>query len=207
MERFMKKVLFMDYGQVMVRYNPYELTAHFVSDEDDRLLVSEILFDRLYWDRLDAGTLEDEEFISEVKKRLPMRLWNAAESIYESWAVSLPEISGMRELVLNIKKDFGVSACLISNISKNFARREGEIDLLKIFENKVYSAVSGFVKPSYEIFDYACRVCGVLPSEAVFVDDSEKNIKGGENFGIDSVLFDGDSAKLYKELRKIFSKN
>ena len=60
----------------------------------------------------------------------------------------------------------------------------------------IYSAVCGYTKPNADMFAYACHTCEILPEETVFIDDSEKNIRGAEAFGIKGYLFDGDAAKL-----------
>ena len=68
-----KNVVF-DFGQVMVHFEPNYMVGKYVTDEQDAKLLETVLFDRLYWDRLDAGTISDAEVIEECKKRLPERL-------------------------------------------------------------------------------------------------------------------------------------
>ena len=55
-----KNVVF-DFGQVLVHFDPSYMVGRYVSDEEDAALIAEVLFDRLYWDRLDAGTISDAE--------------------------------------------------------------------------------------------------------------------------------------------------
>ena len=115
----------------------------------------------------------------------------------------LPEIPGMKDLVLYFKDKHSLSAALLSNIGKVIYEREDELPLLKIFEKKVYSAVCGFTKPEAGIFDYLCKTCEITPDEAIFVDDSQKNVDGAREFGIDAVLFTGDTELLKEEIEKI----
>ena len=51
--------------------------------------IEEVVFDRLYWDRLDLGTITDEETVSLCRKRLPERLWDDAEKIHMNWIYNL----------------------------------------------------------------------------------------------------------------------
>ena len=190
-----KNVVF-DFGQVMVHFEPSYMVSKYVSDPSDSFLLESVIFDRLYWDRLDAGTITDDEVVFACKERLPERLHGFVDRIYYNWIYNIPEIEGMRELVSDIKKDFGVRTFLLSNICTYFANHRNEIPVLDEFEECIFSAVCGKVKPNTDIFAYLCNTCHILPEETVFIDDSAKNINGAESFGIKGYLFDGDVKKL-----------
>ena len=111
----------------------------------------------------------------------------------------------MSELIRWVRDDYGKRVFLLSNISKYFADHEGEIPVLKHFERKIFSARCGKVKPNREIFEHLCKECDILPNETLFVDDSEKNIKGAQNYGIKGYLFDGDVARLQAYLEENLS--
>ncbi len=192
-----------DFGQVMVHFDPAYMVGVSVTDKEDATLLEEVVFDRLYWDRMDAGTITDEETVDAVCARLPERLHEVAKEIYFDWIHRIPEIDGMRELVRDIKRDFGVRTFLLSNISTYFAAHEDEVHCLAEFEKRVYSAVCGYVKPSADMYDYLCRTCDILPEESMFVDDNEKNIQGANAFGIHGYLFDGDVKRLRDYLYEI----
>ena len=185
-----------DFGKVMVDFEPKYMVEQYVSDETDSALLQEVLFDRLYWDRLDAGTIEDEELLAACRERLPEHLHQVASQIYYNWIYHLPEIKGMRELVREIKERFGVRVFLLSNISTYFAAHKDEIPSLSEFEKCIFSSVCGKIKPNADIFAYLCEECGIQPAETIFVDDNANNIRGSIAFGIEGYLFDGDSQKL-----------
>ena len=199
-----KNVVF-DFGQVLVHFEPSYMVGKYVQETEDKPLLEDVLFDRLYWDRLDEGTITDEEVLAACQKRIPQRLWAVAEKIYYNWIYNIPEIDGMSELIRWVRDDYGKRVFLLSNISKYFADHEGEIPVLKHFERKIFSARCGKVKPNREIFEHLCKECDILPNETLFVDDSEKNIKGAQNFGIKGYLFDGDVARLQAYLEENLS--
>lgn len=196
-----KNVVF-DFGQVLVHFEPRYMVSVYVENEEDIDLLERVVFDRLYWDRLDEGTITDEETVRLCKERLPQRLHNVAEKIYYNWIYNIPEFAGMREIVLWLK-DKGVKLCLLSNISKYFAEHASEIPILSLIENKVMSGPIGIVKPSYEIFDHLCKSFDLDPKETLFVDDNEANIKGATSYGINTYRFDFDVEKLKKYLESI----
>ena len=189
----------------MVRFEPTYMVEKYAAKEEDVKILEEVVFDRLYWDRLDAGTITDDEVLEACKSRLPKRLWDTAEKIYYNWIYNIPEIKGMAELVGRIKNKYGKRVFLLSNISTYFASHAKEIAVLGLFEKCIFSAVCGMVKPSKEIFEYLCEECAILPKETLFVDDSQKNIDGAQACGIKGYCFDGSVERLEKYIDELFS--
>lgn len=192
----MIKNFIFDFGKVIVHFDTKYMVKRYVEDEADAALLGEVIFDRLYWDKLDAGTISDEEVISESKKRLPERLHGEVERIYFNWIYNIPEIEGMPALVRRIKSEYGAPVYLLSNISTYFAERKDEVPSIALFDRCFFSAVCGMTKPSAEIFGYVCSECGIKPEETLFIDDSEKNVEGARRAGLNAYLFDGDVKKL-----------
>lgn len=60
-----------------------------------------------------------------------------------------------------------------------------------IFDVIVISAEEGLVKPDPEIFQRALLRLGVVPREAVFVDDRWKNVEGARRMGMHAIQFTG----------------
>jgi len=196
-----KNVVF-DFGQVLVRFEPEYMTGQYIKDENDIKLVSQVLFDRLYWDRLDKGTISDEEVVALSNKRLPERLHEKTAEVYYNWIYNIPQISGMEEIAKELKEK-GVRIFLLSNISTYFAAHAKEIPVLSHFEKCIFSAVCGHTKPNADMFAHLCKECRINPSETLFIDDSEKNISGATDFGIQGYLFDGDAGKLRGYLKSV----
>lgn len=194
-----KNVVF-DFGNVLIGYDPYYMTSRYVENAEDARLISDVLFDRIYWDRLDSGTVTDSEVVRLASARLPQRLHAACEKVYYNWVHNLPAISGMWQLVSDIKRKYGVRLFLCSNISKYFVGFASEFSVLSEFEKCMYSAEVGHVKPDKDMFEYLLSTCNILASETLFIDDSPKNIRGAEQCGIAGYLFDGDAARLAEYL-------
>ncbi len=60
-----------DFGNVLAEFYPDKLTAPHISDEETNKIVREVVFDRLYWDKLDMGTITDEEVKDEIRAVFP----------------------------------------------------------------------------------------------------------------------------------------
>lgn len=161
------------------------------------------MFDRLYWDRLDAGTIEDDEVKAGFLSRLPKELHGAALDAYNNWIINLHPTPGMCELVRELKAKGG-RIFLLSNTSvdlyNNYHRSPWMKELFEIFDGLIVSGVIKKTKPNKEIYEYALDTYKLDASETIFIDDNEKNIEGCRAVGIEGYLFDGDAQKLKKYL-------
>ena len=196
-----KNVIF-DFGQVLVHFEPSYMVGVYCTDKDDQALLEEVIFDRLYWDELDKGTISNEQTLKGIKSRIPERLWELADKIYYNWIYNIPEIDGMSELIDYIKSK-GIKTYLLSNISKYFAEHINEVPILNKLDGLVMSGPIGIVKPSQEIFSHLCQKFDILPSESIFIDDRNDNIEGARKFGIQGYVFDGNAEKLREYLNEI----
>ena len=189
-----KNIVF-DFGNVLVSFDPIYMTRQYVSDEADVALVSEVLFDRLYWDKLDAGAISDEEVVRYSCERLPQRLHGAVADIYYNWIYNIPEIEGMRELVREVKES-GKGLYLLSNINIQFSENRAKVDKLKLFDGIGLSSEIKHVKPEPIIYNTLLERNNLNPRDCIFIDDRQINVDGGEAVGIKGYLFDGETEKL-----------
>lgn len=188
-----------DFGNVLSQFYPDKLTAPFVSDEKELKIISDVVFDRLYWDRLDDGSITDDKVKLCIKSRLPKELGEVGCKVYDNWINTMIPVPNMKELVLDIKNS-GKNLYLLSNISIGFANGYKNVkwlkELLEYFDGLIFSAEVNLVKPNREIFEYLLKKFSLKPEECLFIDDSEKNIMGAKSAGISGYLFNGDAQKL-----------
>ena len=192
-----------DFGNVLAEFYPDKLTAPYAKDDESRKIISDVMFDRLYWDRLDNGTISNDEVKRKVKERLSPELYEMACKAMDNWVMNLTPVEGMQQLVKDIKKT-EKKLYLLSNISIEFAEGykdvEGIKELFDMFDGLVFSGPIGLVKPKKEIFNYLTEKYQLKNDECLFIDDSIKNINGAKECGIVGYLFDGDAEKLRKYL-------
>lgn len=197
----MAKNYIFDFGNVLANFYPDKLTAPFVKDDKERKIISDVVFDRLYWDKLDDGSISDDEVKANFGNRLPKDMTEIACKVYDNWINSMTPISGMQELIYDIKKA-GKKLYLLSNISIGFAESYKDVkwinDLFACFDGLVFSGPIGLIKPNKEIFEYLLNTFSLTADECLFIDDSEKNIMGAKAVGIKGYLFDGNADGLRK---------
>jgi len=187
-----------DFGNVLGEFYPERFTARFVEDEEVRDTVSDVVFDRLYWDRLDDGSITDEEVKEGIRSRLG-ELGELGCRVYDSWVTNLTPVPGMEKLVEDLSKT-EAKIYLLSNISTGFAESYHQNpwieELFSLFDGLVFSGVVEMVKPNKEIFEYILRTFDLKGEECLFIDDNSGNIRGAASVGIKGYLFDGDAEKL-----------
>lgn len=89
---------------------------------------------------------------------------------------------------------------LISNISRGAMDSYFSKDELgELFDDVVLSSDVGMIKPHPEIFELAAERLGFDPSECVFIDDIEDNVKGAISIGMIGIVYT-DVNKLIADL-------
>ena len=192
-----------DFGNVLGEFYSEKLTAPYVKNEDAKKRIADVVFDRIYWDRLDEGTITDDEVKAGIRSRLPEEEYDVACKVYDNWVNTLTPVANMQNLVCDIKKS-GKKLYLLSNISIGFANSYSKVkwikELFDNFDGVVLSGPIGIVKPNKDIFEYLLEKFNLKADECIFIDDNQNNIDGAELVGIKGYLFDGDALKLRKFL-------
>ena len=96
----------------------------------------------------------------------------------------------MVDLIRDLKKHYKVG--LLSNFPKDWLPKIlASHDLSYLFDSLTISAELGsdIAKPDSAIYLDALGKLGVLPQEAVFVDDREVNVSGAEAVGMQGIFF------------------
>jgi len=92
---------------------------------------------------------------------------------------------------LDALKSRGLLVGLISNIERNMSGALDELGLSPRLDVVVTSQDAGANKPQPEIFQFALRKAGVLPTEAIYIGDQYKvDIVGARGAGMRGILLD-----------------
>jgi len=68
------------------------------------------------------------------------------------------------------------------------ARIRGDGEWSRRFDCLTLSSAIKMAKPELEIFKYCLKCLGVAPSEALFIDDREPNVRAAEEVGIRGIV-------------------
>jgi putative hydrolase of the HAD superfamily len=96
---------------------------------------------------------------------------------------------------------------ILSNAMSNL--RELMTDSWKIidlFDEIVNSSEEGFMKPDPRIYNLALDKLGVLPNEAIFIDDMPENITAANELGINGIRFESNPQTI-NEINELLKEN
>lgn len=183
-----RNVIF-DYGNVIGRFDGRYMMRRFCQSTEDCDLLCSVIYEK--WPELDRGTIDYGEYAEDRIRRLPSRLQKEARDFFLRW----PEHIVPNEdviLLINGLLDQGVPVYLLSNAPTYFAKWAKRSSLLKRFSGVVFSAPIKMAKPDPAIYRYLFQTYSLIPSQCLFIDDLEQNIRAGKELGMDGIIFNGN---------------
>lgn len=133
---------------------------------------------------LKFGFINEQEYIQEVSYIIKKNKHKTSNLLKFKYSINLQLI----EFIKTIK----VSGCkvgMISNIDRGWLKKTVPSRVLQLFETIVISGDVKLYKPQPEIFKLTLNKLKVLPSEMLFIDDSNENIISADNLGIHTIHF------------------
>jgi putative hydrolase of the HAD superfamily len=183
------KVIVFDYGEV-ISVTPTEadradLTELAGGDAD--------VFWPAYWrhrNALDQGTLSIRDYWRSIESELGEN-WGDAK-VHRLWLADFRSWLSVDHDTLDVLVELqqgGTRMALLSNAGRDFGSYFRHGALGDLFEQVFVSGELGTVKPGAEIFETVLRDLAITPSQMVFIDNKEENVRGAEALGIAGHVF------------------
>lgn len=188
-----------DMGNVLSDYNPRKYAESLFTDSGAVDAVVRELFGGPEWQRLDEGTMEEEDAVRAVQSRIPEYADEVASAM-DHWRCFLEPVSEMPELVEQIRQN-GYHLYLLSNVSLRFFRFYRQVAIFQHFDGFLISAQEKLVKPNPAIYRRLTEKFQLTPSECLFIDDLQENVNAAVQQGFQGHRFIGA-----EELRQFFIK-
>lgn len=159
-------------------------------------------FGSVAWIQLDRGTISAGEALEAMQANLPERLHPVAEELVNGWwKLELRPMEGMEQLLGELK-ELGYGIYLLSNATVRQPEYFPLIPGSQYFDGQIISAQWKLLKPQHEIYETLLREYGLRAEECFFVDDLNINIEGALCAGMSGAVFNGDAARLRRDLRQ-----
>ena len=129
-----------------------------------------------YWQRCAQGagvTLAEEQIRKLIANDI--RMWSILNPTMVDWAVTISKS--------------GFKTGILSNIPFEIADVFKEFDWVKGFTHNTWSCYLRTAKPDPAIYHYVVGAFGILPEEALFLDDRQENVLSAEAVGLQGILF------------------
>ncbi|MBR1485724.1 MAG: HAD family phosphatase [Synergistaceae bacterium] len=139
------------------------------------------------WDRLDAGDPPEDvmkniiDYDPEHEAELTKIFKNVGDTLRKRAATPI----WLKDL-----KSRGYRLLYLSNYSRYVMKANPEVlDFLPLLDGGVFSCDVKMIKHDPKIYEALAKKYSLTPNECVFIDDLEKNINGGKNFGFHGIRF------------------
>jgi 2-haloacid dehalogenase len=190
-----------DVGNVLIRWDPRNLYRKLFADPAgmERFL-AEVCTDEWNLEQ-DRG----RSWAEAIAERVALFPEQAAliRAYSERWHEMVPgEVEGTVS-ILEALRAAGVPLFAITNFSaEKFTEARQRFAFLGSFRDVVVSAHERLLKPDPAIYRVLLDRNGLEPGSCLFIDDSEKNVRGAEAVGMRALHF-RDAAGLAAELRRL----
>ena len=189
----MPKAVIWDIGNVMVRWDPRTLYSRIFPDpaERERFLTSVCTMDWHLRHDLGVTFAENRAPLLERYPEYKAQIHAWEDRWWDMFSGPIPEtVAAIDALAARGVPQYGLSNMSHEVIGGIKAMSPAFGHLRDI----VISAETAIMKPDRRIFDQACARFGLEPGEALFVDDSEKNIVGARMLGFHTHHFTDPAA-------------
>jgi putative hydrolase of the HAD superfamily len=192
------RALILDFGEVLVHGQPEDTMRTMAA----RARVDEGAFGRAYWGERHRYDLDGRagDFWRRVlvASRAPFGEGDLDRLTADLVALDVASWTRYREAVWDIARAFraagGKTAILSNGIPEVMARVRATRPLEPVFDEVVISYEVGLAKPDRAIYELCLSRLGLLPRDALFVDDREENIAAAHAVGLLTLRFLGDES-------------
>lgn len=147
--------------------------------------------------KVDDGSINNREFIEIIARELKIPEEIVWKEIFKRIVIN----QDLLILISKLKKNYKI--CLLTNYTHEWMSELINIYKLdKYFDIKVISSLEKLAKPDKKIYQIALDRLESKFAEAIFIDDRQYNVDGGENAGIKSLLFTTNE-KLKKDFENL----
>jgi putative hydrolase of the HAD superfamily len=191
----MKSVVF-DFGAVLFQWKPLQLLQATVpelalDDEHARALARQI-FESFTpasdWAQFDLGRIDEVTLAQRIARRIgatEAQVRRVVDAIPPHLEPQAPSIALFRQL-----KAAGHRMFYLSNMPARYADiLERRNDFIAEFDDGIFSARVGLMKPQAAIFDLAQQRFGLEPAQTLFIDDHAGNVEAASARGWQALQF------------------
>lgn len=201
METKIRTIIF-DLGGVLIDWNPRYVYRDIFDKEEKIDWFFENICTLDWNEKQDAGRSLAEATEELVAKHPEYE--NEVRAYYGRWEEMLGgPLQHTVEILRSIKETDNYNLYALTNWSaETFPVALDRYDFLKWFDGIVMSGEEKTRKPFADIYHTLLTRFKVNPSEALFIDDSLRNVKGAEEVGIKGIHFQS-SQQLFEELQQM----
>ncbi|MBK8882669.1 MAG: HAD family phosphatase [Bacteroidales bacterium] len=199
-----KNIVF-DLGNVLISFRP---SAYFDTKDYPENIKSKILSDIFAskeWLLLDNGNITTAEAIDSISLGSSLKREEIAHIFNLRTEIMFPLDQNVR--ILPELKKRGFRLYFLSNFPLDiFEEIKSGYYFFRYFDGGVISSEVKFSKPDERIYQILINKYALVPTESLFVDDIEINVRAAEKLGMNGLITYG-SEEFSKELNRFLDQN
>jgi glucose-1-phosphatase len=182
-------VIIFDLGNTLIRFDhnisAKKLATIFSLDQER---VRALFFDSDVTRLFEKGFISAKEFYEKVTALLGIKI--PYKDFVSIWNDIFWEDKDACDIARELKSSYRLF--LLSNVNKlHYEYIKKNFDIIKIFDEVIASFAVGAMKPQAPMFEDAVKRAGGDKSQVLYIDDREDLIKEANEFGIESIRFEG----------------
>jgi putative hydrolase of the HAD superfamily len=186
------RALLLDFDGVLCHHDPARSA---VVEERYALAPGTVLATMMQWARLRpaiTGETTRTEWLDGVAAALADRVGGteSARSLVTEVDLYRGELDPVVLAFVREVRSAGLPVALVSNATAELADDLEAFGIAGDFDAVVNSSAIGVHKPTVEFFQIACEAVGVPPAHCLFVDDSDRNVRGARVAGLSAYRYE-----------------
>lgn len=184
----MIKAIIFDFGRVISSQKPHSLFQNYEADLGLAPgMINRIMFRSQVWRDALIGRITAKEFWYAIGPELGLETCEKIEDFRRRYHADESINDGVLNLIRQLHGQYKLA--VLSNSPTGLDEWLADWDMLDLFDVVFCSGDEGRVKPDPAAFNTTLKRLGVLPHEAVFIDDTADHVDAAQELGIHSILF------------------
>lgn len=184
----MIKAILFDFGRVISAQKPQSLFDRYESELN--LLpgtLNAVMFETPYWEKALVGEIDMPTYWQAIGPQLNLVDPAAVQAFQQRYY--LDEMINPHVLALLKQLSNHYQLAIVSNHPPGLKQWLEDWDIDWMFEQVVCSGEEGVAKPDPAIFFLALERLGIVPQEALFVDDTKEHVVAARALGMQALIF------------------
>ena len=146
------------------------------------------MFEHADWAEVDRGVLTKEEALHRFLERLPeyselvTAVYNTLYDTVEPYDYAMQWVKALKEK--------GYRVLYLSNYGEwSYEQSKKHMDFMKYMDGGLFSYELKLLKPQKYIYAELAERFQLEPKNCVFLDDSQKNVEGARQYGMNAIWF------------------
>ena len=175
-----------DLGNVLINFEPESWLNKTYGRKDGAFLYNEFCLSPL-WEALDLGTKTLGEVEGILCREFPDKALLLQDCVARYYSMLSPIPENVK--VLERLAEQGLSLYYLTNYHAGaFQYARDNYSWFRLFRGGVCSAHCRLVKPDPAIYRLLCRNMAFSPENALFLDDTQKNVDSAETVGFQTIV-------------------